>query len=155
MNRSDIHFLDLPNEMLIAILRKLNNIDVLHSLIGITNYRLHTLAKANVFTNTLNFVKTSSTDDCCSISESMLSQLCIDILPQIAYNVKCLILEPLSMERILLAAHYPNLTKLKFFNFGQEIRLRYFTGKHLTWSSINKRSGCIYIEKKTTDIFSH
>jgi hypothetical protein len=128
MNQSDIHFLDLPNEILITILRKLNNIDVLHSLLGITNYRLHTLAKSNVFTNALNFVTTSSADDCCSISEAMLNRFCIDILPQIGHNVKCFILEPLSMERILLATHYPNLTKLKLFNFRQDILLRYFTG---------------------------
>ncbi len=137
MNQSDIHLLDLPNEMLIAILRKLNNIDVLHSLIGITNYRLHSLAKANVFTDTLNFVTKSSTGICCSINESVFNRFCIDILPRISHNVKCLILEPLSMERILLATCYSNLTKLKLFNFGQEIILRYFTSKHSICSSIN------------------
>jgi len=137
MNQSDIHFLHLPNEMLIAILRKLSNIDVLHSLIGITNYRLYTLAKADVFTNTLNFVTTSSTGVCCSINESVLNQFCTDILPRISHNVKYLILEPLSMERILLATYYSNLTKLKLFNFGQEIILRYFTGKNSIYSSMN------------------
>jgi hypothetical protein len=33
------------------------------------------------------------------------------------------------MERILLAADYPNLTKLKLFNFEQKVALNYFTSK--------------------------
>ncbi|CAF3091368.1 unnamed protein product [Rotaria sp. Silwood2] len=33
------------------------------------------------------------------------------------------------MERILLAADYPNLTKLKLFNFEQKIALNYFTNE--------------------------
>jgi hypothetical protein len=131
MNQSDIHLLDLPNEMLIGILRKLNNIDVLYSLSGINNCRLYRLAIANIFTNTLNFVTATSNDNYNSISDPILDRFCVDILPQIGDNIKCLILEPLSMERILLATHYPNLTKLKIFNFGQDILLRYFTGNHL------------------------
>lgn len=138
MNQSDVHLLDLPNEMLISILRKLNNIDVLHSLLGINNYRLHALTESDVFTNILDFVTKSSTDDCYPISESILNRFCIDILPQISHKIKYLILEPLSMECILLATHYPNLTKLKLFNFRQETTLHYFTGKSLTYFSTNK-----------------
>ncbi len=45
-------------------------------------------------------------------------------------NVKYFILEPVIMERILLATVYPNLTELKLFNFDQQIALKYFTGKY-------------------------
>jgi hypothetical protein len=138
MNQSDIHLLDLPNEMLIGILKKLNNIDVLYSLSGINHYRLYRLAIDNIFTNTLNFVTATSIDNYNSINDSMIDRFCVDILPQIGDNVKCLILEPRSMERILLATHYPNLTKLKLFNFGQDILLRYFTGNHSLCSSCNE-----------------
>ncbi|CAM2727532.1 unnamed protein product [Rotaria socialis] len=40
MNRSNVHLLDLPNEILLTILRKLNNMDVLYSLLDINNGRL-------------------------------------------------------------------------------------------------------------------
>jgi hypothetical protein len=35
MNRTDIHLLDLPVEILLRILKRLNNMDVLYSLIGV------------------------------------------------------------------------------------------------------------------------
>ncbi|CAF4086302.1 unnamed protein product, partial [Rotaria magnacalcarata] len=61
---SDINFLDLPNEMLLIILKKLDNIDVLYSLFGINNKRLDILVQDDEFTNNRNFVTTSSiTDD--------------------------------------------------------------------------------------------
>src|SRR5690349_6876912 len=113
MNRSDIHLLDLPNEILLIILHKLDNIDVLYSLFGINNKRLDILIKDDIFTNILNFVRTSS------ITPMKLDRFCTYILPQIHHSIKKLILEPTSMERILLVGDYPNLTSLELFNFGQ------------------------------------
>ncbi|CAF0796065.1 unnamed protein product, partial [Rotaria sordida] len=120
MNQSDIHLLDLPNEILIIILKKLDNIDVLYSLFGINNERLDILVQDDVFINILNFVKTSFID-------SKLDRFCTVILPQKHYCVKKLILETTSLERILLAGNYPNLTSLELFNFRQETVSRYFT----------------------------
>jgi len=127
MSRSDVHLLDLPDEVLLTILKKLNNIDVLYSLLDVNNERLDILAQEKTFSNILNFV---SVDQICSID-----RYCIDILPRIHYNVKYFILEPVLMERILLAADYPNLTKLKIFNFERQIALYHFTSKHLTYTS--------------------
>ncbi|CAF3294240.1 unnamed protein product [Rotaria socialis] len=85
MSRSNVHLLDLPNEVLLIVLRKLNNI-------------------------------------------SLIDRFCIDILPRIHHTVKYILLEPVSMERILLATVYPNLTERKLFNFEQQIVSKYFTG---------------------------
>ena len=87
------------------------------------------IIQENTFTNTLNFVLTTLTDDILSIADPILDRFCINILPKIHHNVKSLILDSLSMERILLAADYPNLTELKLFNFNDKIVSRYFTGK--------------------------
>jgi hypothetical protein len=122
MNRSSVHFLDLPDEILLIILKKLNNIDVLYSLFDINNGRLNILAQENTFTNTLKFL---SSDDMC-----LINRFCIDILPRIHQNVKCFIFDPAIMERILLASTYPNLNKLKIFHFQQQIVFNYFTGKY-------------------------
>lgn len=130
MTQRDIHLLDLPNEILFNILKKLNNIDVLYSLLDINNQRLHIIAQDKIFTNVLNFVFISSTND---ISNRKLDRFCIEILPEIHHNVKCIIAESVSMERILLAAEYPNLTQLKIFDFNEEIVLRYFKGKEFTY----------------------
>ena len=125
MNRSDINFLDLPNEMLLIILKKLDNIDVLYSLFGINNKRLDILVHDGVFTNNFNFVTTSS------ITDEKFDRFCTSILPRTHHCVKKLILETTSMERILLAGDYPNLTLLELFDFGAETVFRYFTSKHL------------------------
>ncbi len=129
MHRSSMHLLDLPNEMLFNILKKLENVDVLYSLIGINNERLDSLAREETFTNTVNFL---SNDHNSLIIKSILDRFCNYILSRIHYNVKCLILESVSMERILLAADYPNLTELKL-NFQRDSTLHYFTGKQVLY----------------------
>ncbi|CAF2163161.1 unnamed protein product [Rotaria magnacalcarata] len=119
MNRSNVHLLDLPNEILRTILRKLNNMDVLYSLLDINNGRLDIIAQEKTFTNILNFVHIDEI--------SLIDRFCIYILPKIHRNIKYFILEPVFMERILLAAVYPNLTELKLLNFEQQIASKYFT----------------------------
>jgi hypothetical protein len=49
MHQSDIHLRDLPNEILIIILKKLDNIDVPYSLFGINNKRLDILIEDDVY----------------------------------------------------------------------------------------------------------
>ncbi|CAF1508421.1 unnamed protein product [Adineta steineri] len=89
--------------------------DVLYSLIGVE--RLGLLAQDEIFTNTLNFDFT----DNYSINEAMLNRFCNSILPQIQYHVKCLVLETTTMDRILRAGVYSNLTQLKIFNYDASI----------------------------------
>ncbi|CAF4884913.1 unnamed protein product [Rotaria sp. Silwood2] len=129
MNRSAVHLLDLPNEILFNSLKKLDNVDVLYSLFGINNDRLDSIAQEETFSTILNFVSIVHN---IIINDSILDRFCNNVLPQIYYNVKCLIVESASMERILLATHYPNWTQLKIFNFQRDsCSLRYFTGKQV------------------------
>ena len=126
MNQSDINLLDLPNEILILILKKLDNVDVLYSLFGIENKRINILIDDRVFFYILNFTKISTID-------TKLDRFCTCILPQRSYYIKKLILDTNSMECILLAGDYPNLTSLTLFNFGQETAARYLIGRHLIY----------------------
>jgi len=134
MHQSNVTFLDLPNEILLIILKKLNNMDVLYSLLDVDNQRLDTIILDKAFTKTPNFVLTTTTDDVVSIADSILNRYCINILPKIDHNVTALILESESMKRILLAADYPNLTELKLLNVNDYIVARYFTGKKSQYS---------------------
>ncbi|CAF5216283.1 unnamed protein product, partial [Rotaria magnacalcarata] len=106
MNRSSVHLLDLPDEMLLNILKKLDNVDVLYALLGIDNERLNSLAREETFSRTLNLVSIVHNT---TMVDSILDRFFNYILPQVHENVKCLTVEPAFMERILLAAHYPNL----------------------------------------------
>jgi hypothetical protein len=49
------------------------------------------------------------------LSNPVLGEFCLRILPKIHYQIKSLYLESLSMERIL-ATNYPNLSQLGLFN---------------------------------------
>ena len=122
-----MNLLDLPDEILIILLKKLNNIDVLYSLLNIDNKRLQILAQEANFSNTLDFL---SIDNMSLTDQRKLDRFYVDILPRINHNVQCFILEPVLMERIILAADYPNLTELKIFNFEQNIASSYFTSNH-------------------------
>ncbi|CAF4365553.1 unnamed protein product, partial [Adineta steineri] len=101
--------------------------DVLYSLFGVDNQRLHMIVKEKTFTNTLTFVLTTITGNILSIADSITDRFCTNILPNIDYNIKSLILESQSMERILLAANYPNLTELKLYNVNDHVISRHFT----------------------------
>lgn len=125
----NVRFLDLPNEILYNILRKLDNMDVLYSLLNVDNRRLNMIVQEKTLTESLNFVLITITGDILSIADPMLDRFCINILSKIDYNIRSLILESESMERILLAANYLNLTELKLFNFKDKIASCYFTGK--------------------------
>ncbi|CAF1661111.1 unnamed protein product, partial [Adineta ricciae] len=129
MNRSNIKLPDLPTEILFIILKRLDNMDVLYSLFDVDTHRLNTVVQHKVFTTALNFVLLTSTDDILPVTDLILDRFCMSILPKIDHNITSLIIESQSMERILRAADYPNLTKLKIYNFLDKIAACYFTGK--------------------------
>ena len=129
MHQSNIEFLDLPNDILFIILKKLDQMDVLYSLFDVDNQRLNTIIQDKIFTRTLDFTLATPADDILCIPDPILNRFCIDILPKIDYNIKSLILEAGCLERVLLSAEYPHLTELKIFNFDDEIVWNYFTGK--------------------------
>ncbi|CAF3679199.1 unnamed protein product, partial [Adineta steineri] len=94
MNQSDIHLLDLPDELLLAILKKLSNIDVLYSLLDVDNNRLDIIAQDKIFTNTINLT---------SIDEVILNRFCKYILSRIHHNIQYLILESSLINRVFHA----------------------------------------------------
>lgn len=117
MKQSDIHLLDLPDEILLVIFKKLDNIDVLYSLLDIDNNRLDILAQDQVFTSNLNLVLSD---------EIIFNRFCIDILPRIHGNIKNLTIESSAMERILFTGKYQNLTNLKLFKIWTRYRFTIF-----------------------------
>ncbi|CAF1501723.1 unnamed protein product [Rotaria sp. Silwood1] len=110
MHQSNVNLLDLPNEILLKILKILNNIDFLYSLFDIDNQRFDMILQEKTFTTSLNFVLTTSYDSVSSIADSIIDRFCIK-----------------SMERIFRVADYPNLTELKLYNVNNHIISQYFT----------------------------
>jgi hypothetical protein len=123
-----VELTDLPDEMLLLILNKLSNIEVLYSLIGV-NIRLDKIVNDTLFIEHLTFMVRSSNGVINSLDNSMLNRFCSEILPRIHCKIKWFTLEPLYMERILLTADYPNLRVLTLFNIDRETIVRLPGGK--------------------------
>lgn len=128
MNHSAVGIEDLPDEMIINIWNNLNNIDVIYSFFGVST-RFDKLVRDPVYIRSIQLVeKNSKTNKYCSLPDSIIDRFCLDILPQIHHCIECLILEPLSMERILLLCAYPRLRKLIFTKIGGDFVFRHFNG---------------------------
>lgn len=128
MEDSSIELSDLPDEILIFILKKLYDVEVLYSLTGI-NKRFNRIAYDSVFTSDLTLY--FSKEFIHSLPQSMLDRFCLQILPRIHHKIKWLNLESRSMERILLATNYPNLNGLRLYNVDVEKALSLFNSKLL------------------------
>jgi len=118
-----VQLIDLPDEILMIIFKKLNNIQVLYSLLGV-NKRLDQIVRDILFTSHLTLLTLSRNAHTCSLDDTVLNRLCSQILPEINNKIKWLDLESLSMERILLAADYPNLCGLALYGIEEKTAIR-------------------------------
>lgn len=64
-----------------------------------------------------------------SIDEPMVNRFCNDTLPRIQYNIGCHVLDTTTMNRILRADVYPNLSQLKIFKFHANVFSHFCTDK--------------------------
>jgi hypothetical protein len=136
MEYSCVQFNDLPDEILMIILKKLNNIDVLYSLFGV-NKRLNKILSDSLFTNRLTLLISLMNHYFCSLSNPILDQFCLQILPKIHEKIQWLDLEQFSIERILLATNYPNLFGFGLYNIQEEVAIYLFNGNIFYFDSHN------------------
>lgn len=109
MSKSNVCLLDLPDEILLIILNKLDNMDVLYSLLNVDHGRLDMIVQEKMFTRNLNFV---------SITKPVRDRFCSNILPEMCHKVQSLTLDWRSIDRILLAGDFLHVTELKLFNIN-------------------------------------
>ena len=138
MLNSSIGLNDLPDEILLHIFRKLNNIDLLYSLQNL-NQRLNRIIHDSIFSTRLAFLQWLPHKYINLISsQMMLNRFCSEILPDIHENIKCLDLESSSMKDVLGAANYPNLHGLGLWNINEDSARSLFTGKMNDFSNLWK-----------------
>ncbi|CAF3980128.1 unnamed protein product [Adineta steineri] len=142
MNYSIVQLNDLPDEILMMILRKIWNIRVLYSLIGI-NQRLDRIACDSIFTRYLSLVNRSSNNSVAPLTNEVLNRFCSQILPKIHHHIRRLDLESSTMERILSTTNYPNLHQLGLFNLHEKTAASLFTTElHVCLSDL---TDCLYL----------
>jgi hypothetical protein len=128
MRRICVQLTDLPDEILLLILKNLTKIEALYSLPDV-NKRFDIITNDRIFTEHLTLMTNSSNEVNSTLDDSMLHRFCTQILPKIHTKIKWLNLEPVSMGRFLFAAEYPNLYGLTLFNIERETDLCPFDGK--------------------------
>jgi hypothetical protein len=128
MEYTSVQLNDLPDEILLTIFKKLANVELLYSLVGV-NKRLNKIAHDFVFTNNLALLMFTPDGFVYSLRNQVLDRFCLHILPEIHEKIKWLELESQSMKRILLAANYPNLYGISLYNIQAETAIDLFTSK--------------------------
>jgi hypothetical protein len=116
LNNNNINILDLPDELLCVIFNKLNMMDMFYSLVDV-NQRFNRLIFDSLYIHHLNFAIKRFDVHHYSMYNDILDRICSKILPQINDKVNKLTVDPLSMERILCAVHYPQLHSLSLINY--------------------------------------
>ncbi|CAF3287223.1 unnamed protein product [Rotaria sp. Silwood2] len=127
LNNNDMNILDLPDEMLLAILNKMNMVDVLYSLVDV-NQRFDRLVLDSLYICHLNLANNSFLNRNSGIPNQVLDRISEKIFPLIHHKINKLTVQPLSMERTLLNMNYPQLHSLSLVNFKQKILLQHLTG---------------------------
>ena len=125
MNNSIIGILDLPDEILLTIFKKLNNIHLLYSLLGISP-RLDKIVCDITCTQTIDLSTLLPNDASDSRNNAILDQFYTHILPRIHNNVESFVVQASFLQHILRASHYPNLRKLTLVNLDIDMISRIF-----------------------------
>lgn len=122
---------DLPDEILIYIFKKLDNVEVLYSLMDV-NRRFNRIVYEKIFTRDLCLGQYCPfSKSVVPLPVSILDHYCSKILPTIGDRIKSLLLEGSSIERVLRASYYPNLNNLTLLNITGEMAVSLFFGTGL------------------------
>ncbi|CAF3203245.1 unnamed protein product, partial [Rotaria sp. Silwood2] len=124
LTNNEINILDLPDEMLLYILKKLNNIDILYSLVDV-NQRFDRLILNSLYTHDLNFTTNSLMNYKSKEYNEVLDRICKIILPKIHHQINKLTLGQFSLEHVLCTFNFPKLNSLSLVSFQFEALLPY------------------------------
>ncbi|CAF1509774.1 unnamed protein product [Rotaria sordida] len=144
MEHSCIQLDDLPDEILMIIFQKLNQLELLLSL-GV-NKRLKKIAYDQNFTSHLTLFKRLSNDDIQPLPDRIVDRFRLEILPQIHHKIMWLELESISMERILLTTNYPNLCRLGLHGIDVEKAILFFTDDAVFTQIIKNQLSSLFID---------
>ena len=111
---------DLPDEILLLILKELNNFEVLCSFHDV-NERFNRIICDPIFTSRLNFVKRSCHKIINKFSSNLIAKFSSQILPSICTRIEWFNLESSFVKYILSTHEYSNLCGIGLYNVDEEI----------------------------------
>ncbi|CAF1395599.1 unnamed protein product, partial [Rotaria sordida] len=145
MKQSLVELNDLPDEILIMILRNLPTYEAIYTFIGL-NKRFNRLVHDSTFTNRLTLMTYKWEHFIGALPDRMLDQFCIQILPKVHHKIQWLELESSSMNRVLLATDYPNLYGLSLYNLNTKQAKQLFSGRKLLNHNIKNQISSLVID---------
>ena len=125
MSHSIVSILDLPDEVLLTIFKKLHNIDLFYSLLGI-DPRFDQIVCDTTFSQAVDLTTLLSNEASDSENNTVADRFYTHILPRIHNNVESFVVQASSLQDILRASHYPNLRKLTLVNLAIDMVPRVF-----------------------------
>ena len=128
MKHSFLQLINLPDEILMIIFERLDSVDLFICFMDI-NTRVEQIIHDPVFTRRLTLLRWSPTDFFYPVHNTIIDRFCFQIIPKICHNIKWLNLESSCIERVLLAADYPNLCGLGLHNFEEKTAIKFFKSK--------------------------
>ena len=126
-----VNLLDLPNEIFLILMKKLNMVDVLYSLVDVTD-RWNDLILNPLYVRLVDLtcVRVAPNDDWIySTDDHVIDRLCQDVLPRINDHVKELIVDQHSLGRVFHATSYPQLESLALIDIDDQFYFKFMEGK--------------------------
>lgn len=130
MNTFLIGILHLPDEILLTIFKKLDNTDLLFSLLGIDS-RLDQVVCDMTFSRAVDLTTLLSDEENASTSRPVNDRIFTHILPRIRQNVESLTVQASYLPCILHTSNYPNLRKLTLVNLTIALASHIFSSTSL------------------------
>ncbi|CAF1462398.1 unnamed protein product [Adineta ricciae] len=119
-----MNLLDLPDEILVFILKKMNVVDTLYRQSAIHD-RLDRLLFDHLYVDELDFTIKSWDNSISPMNDLIIDRVCEQILPHIHDKVRKLIVEPSAVARVLHAVDFPNVSSLSLMNFSTKILIEH------------------------------
>jgi hypothetical protein len=120
-NRNSLNLLDLPNEILLIIIKQLNMVDVLYSLVDVTE-RLDQLILNPIYIRILDMTCMKMKLHSYRIyltDNHVCERICQNVLSRINDQVNELIIDQPSIERVLHTIDYPQLHSLSLIHVDE------------------------------------
>lgn len=128
MHQLRVHLDELPEEILLIILKNLNNISVVFCLANV-NKRFNKIAYDRNFTSHWTLFEYSTNDCIRPLPDRILDRFCSEVLPRIHHTIQWLNLESTSVERIFRLTNYSSLYGLGLYDINVEKVLSLITGE--------------------------
>ncbi|CAF1260334.1 unnamed protein product, partial [Adineta steineri] len=122
-----MNLLDLPDEILLCILHKMNVVDALYRQSGL-HHRLDQLLFDAIYVRELDFTIKSWDSSISPLNDLIIDKVCEKILSRINNKIIKLTIEPYAFERILNNISYPKVSSLSLTNFSSKTLLQHLTG---------------------------